>query len=693
LGGAYKPSYVVIELDKPRYVAEVDYVPDAKATGTGGYPTGKASKLEIYVSMDSTNWELAAVGNNLANNNNLKKITFEEAKQAKYVKIHCPSVYQSGLQHYFSIAVINLYENPSASEIPTAEISYNITNKTNKDVIAELVDENRPITVTNNDGSKTHTFTENGEFTFEFVDDEGNKGSATANVDWIDKIAPEAEVTFSTTELTNEDVVATITFSKENITVLSKDVQIAENPVDKSKTITFEANASYELEFADELGNVGTKTIAVDWIDKEAPTAELTYSTLNLTDQPVIVTMNPSEEVTVLNNNGEMSYTFEENGTFTFEFVDRAGNAGTAIANVNWISKIPEYTLTYSTTEPTNQDVTVTLELEEGYRIVSDNGANTHTFTENGEFTFEYIDESGNRGVILVSVNWIDKTAPQGVIKYNIMTATNQTVKAILIPNEEVEVTNNNGSTEYTFTQNGNFTFEFRDKAGNVGNAVATVDWIDKEAPTAEISYSITGSTKEDVIATLVNESEEITITNNNGSKEYTFTENGTFTFKFVDKAGNVGSATAKVTWINKNSGLITSEKYKIENDFISQIRPKLNEKEGTTVKEFKENIDAKEELIVSNKDGIKLDDNNIVTTGSKLKVGEKEYIIIVKGDIDCDGEITINDLAKIKLHYIEKKLLEEIPVKAADIDGDEEITINDLAVFKLLLIGLRELN
>ena len=77
--------------------------------------------------MDGTNWELAAVGNNLGNNNNLKKITFEEAKQAKYVKIHCPSVYQSGLQHYFSIAVINLYENPSASEIPTAEISYNIT--------------------------------------------------------------------------------------------------------------------------------------------------------------------------------------------------------------------------------------------------------------------------------------------------------------------------------------------------------------------------------------------------------------------------------------------------------------------------------------------------------------------------------------------------------------------------------------
>ncbi len=479
LGGAYKPSYVVIELDKPRYVAEVDYVPDARATGTGGYPTGKASKLEIYVSMDGTNWELAAVGNNLGNNNNLKKITFEEAKQAKYVKIHCPSVYQSGLQHYFSIAVINLYENPSASEIPTAEISYNITNKTNKDVIAELVDENRPITVTNNDGSKKHTFTENGEFTFEFVDDNGNKGTSTASVDWIDKTPPQADVTYSTTEITNEDVVATLSFDKENITILSKDVQIAENPVDGSKTITFENNASYELEFADELGNVGTKTIAVDWIDKEAPTAELTYSTMNLTDKPVTVTMNPSEEVTVLNNNGEMSYTFEENGTFTFEFVDRAGNIGTANAQVNWISKMPEYKLTYSTTDPTNQDVTVTLELEEGYRIVSDNGANTYTFVENGDYSFEYVDESGNRGVITASVNWIYKEAPIGTIVYSTETETTDPVTAtITFDKENVRITNNNGNNTYIFEKNGEFTFEFVDAVGNTGTAKAIVDWI-----------------------------------------------------------------------------------------------------------------------------------------------------------------------------------------------------------------------
>jgi hypothetical protein len=44
-------------------------------------------------------------------------------------------------------------------------------------------------------------------------------------------------------------------------------------------------------------------------------------------------------------------------------------------------------------------------------------------------------------------------------------------------------VTNNSNQTTYTFTGDGTFTFEFEDLAGNTGEAVATVNWIDKDAP------------------------------------------------------------------------------------------------------------------------------------------------------------------------------------------------------------------
>jgi hypothetical protein len=45
--------------------------------------------------------------------------------------------------------------------------------------------------------------------------------------------------------------------------------------------------------------------------------------------------------------------------------------------------------------------------------------------------------------------------------------------------NETIIVTNN-PDTNYIFTGNDTFTFQFRDQAGNTGSAEAMVHWIDK---------------------------------------------------------------------------------------------------------------------------------------------------------------------------------------------------------------------
>ena len=690
------PAYVTIKLDEPRYISGLDYVPDKSAVNIVKVPYGIAKKVNIYVSMDGTNWELAASKDNLGENVSLKHIDLPEPKKALYVKFECESIYppmdSAAKYKVFTVSVIKLYENVIVNEIPRAEVNYNITNATNKNVIAELINETRPITVTNNEGNKTYTFTENGEFTFEFVDENGNKGSTTATVNWIDKTPPKANVEFSTTELTNEDVVATITFDKENVTILSKDIQIAENPVDKSKTITFESNASYELEFSDALGNIGTETIAVDWIDKEEPTAKLTYSTTNLTDEPVTVTLEPSEEVTILNNEGKTTYTFTKNGTFTFEFVDKAGNQGTATAIVNWISKMPEYTLTYSTRELTAQDVIVTLDIEEGYRIVSNNGSNTYTFTENGEYNFEYVDENGNKGVINVKVDWIDKEAPTGSIEFNITSKTNQSVIATLIPSEEVTITNNTESEDplkYEFTENGEFTFEYVDKIGHRGSTTAIVDWIDKVKPQATLVYDITEETESNVIVTVEFDKENVTITNNDGNNTYTFTKNGEFKFEFVDEAGNTNSITAEVTWIKEKEpeenpdedDEITSSIYEIEDNIIRKVPLNLE------MSEFIKNIQSKKDIIIKDKNQNILNETSKIGTGMKAYVGKNIYTFVVKADIDGNGRINLTDLAKICLHYIDQKPLVDEYFEAADIDNNNKITITDLAKMQLLLI------
>ncbi len=548
LGSNYIPAYVIIELAEPRFISALDYTHD-KNTSFGGEKYGYARDVDIYVSMDGKEWTLAGHKTFAKGNEAAQQVILDEILQAKYVKFDCKTVHGSGYYNSLSIAEITLYEDTTAEMNPRAEVNYNITQKTNKNVVAELINETRTITVTNNGGKTSHTFTENGSFTFEFVDKAGNKGTATATVDWIDKTPPKAEVQFSTTEPTNENVVATLSFDK-NVTILSEDVQIVENPIDKSKTITFLENGSFELKFVDDLGNIGTKTISVDWIDTEHPTAEFEFNTTNLTDSAVVATLKPSEEVTVTNNGGKDTYTFYDNGSFTFEFVDRVGNAGTATASVNWIAKLPQYEIKYSTTKPTNQPVKATLELETGYRIFNNNANNEYTFEENGTFEFQYKDQNGMDGIIPVTVDWIDKEAPTAEFSYSPQTWTNKNVVATLKPSEEVTITNNSNQKTYTFTKNGKFTFEFVDKVGNKGTATATVDWIDREAPIATIEYNIKEPTEGPVVATL-KANEPITILGN-GRTTYTFYENAEFTFEFVDRAGNKGYATAYVDWIQK---------------------------------------------------------------------------------------------------------------------------------------------
>ena len=131
----------------------------------------------------------------------------------------------------------------------------------------------------------------------------------------------------------------------------------------------------------------------------------------------------------------------------------------------------------------------------------------------------------------------------------------------------------------------------------------------------------------------------------------------------------------------------ITSEKYKIEKDYILRILPE------TTIKQFKENVTTDNEIVFMDENGRTMKDNEIISTGVKIKVGKTlQYTLIVIGDIDKDTTITINDLAKLKLHLIESELLTGIELNAAYIDNDDEVTINDLAQLKLILIGLLDL-
>ncbi len=560
----HDPRWIILELDEPRYLSKVEYVKKA------GYAYGIPKDGVVSVSMDGENWTEVLNFQNLYNattaaelmeSDDRKELELSKLEQAKYVKIECTKSCDSvhgdrngePMDYFFSAAMINLFEDTTKIEVPTAEIEYSTKETTNQNVTATLVNKSTEITVTNNDGKDTYTFTENGEFTFEFVDRKGTKGTATAKVDWIIKTLPTPTITYTPDTLTNQDVTASVTFDRDNVKIVNEaGEEITTVTTGNAYTYTFKENGSHEIRFVGPYGNAGKTTATVDWIDKKVPEATIKYSSTNISNQDVIATITFDEEnVTVKGGN---THTFTENGEYTFEFEDAAGNAGTKVANVTWIDKaLPTANITYSTKNLTNQDVTATVTFTKNGNPLEGvvvEGGNTYTFEKNGTHEFKYIGPAGNRGIAVAKVDWIDKVAPIGTIEYSNTNLTNKSVTATITFNkEDVTITNNDGKNTYTFDMNGEFEFQFVDKAGNIGSATAEVGWIDKREINATITYNINDITNQDVIATITFDKENVYV---EGGNTHTFTENGRHEFKYVGPAGNEGSAIAEVTWIDK---------------------------------------------------------------------------------------------------------------------------------------------
>ena len=244
--------------------------------------------------------------------------------------------------------------------------------------------------------------------------------------------------------------------------------------------------------------------------------------------------------------------------TVTYTATDHAGNETTVEREVIVQDTIaPTATVSYSTTQPTNGDVVAAITPSEPVTVTNtENGSLSYTFTENGSFTFEFEDEAGNKGTAVATVSNIDKSLPTGTMSYDITDPTNQDVTATLTVPSGTTILNNGGSNTHVFAENGSFEFEIQNAAGTKGTVAASVTWIDKEAPTATITYSPHKLTNQDVIAAIT-PSEEVTVTSD-GGLSHTFPENGSFTFEFEDEAGNKGSAIATVDWIDKEPPVIT---------------------------------------------------------------------------------------------------------------------------------------
>ena len=560
--------FITIKLDEPKYISALEFIQQKyKANDPDFIKNGI-----VYVSLDGKEWTEAGRIENCPQDNELRKIAFNQSVYGQYVKLELETY-----NMFASLAMVNLYEDITKIENikPTAGVYYSTQELTNEYVIARLVNPSTEITITNNDGKDTYVFTENGEFTFTFEDKFGNEGSAIAKVTWIDKNIPSADVDY---EVNDE---RKLIISLDNI---SKDVYLLDKNDNKINYIEVENGKVTNISYLDNSGNV-TKKVNVD---QNGVIKKITY--VNITGKVPSVS---TYETTI------------ENGIVSSEsYFDDNGNP-----------------------------VTITNEEKEELRKLQQSMTNPleYTFDDSGEYEFKMLDKARNIAYKSIKADYIDygSTILASDITYNITRTTNKDVIATINPyvininggDAEAEIVNNNNNNKYTFTKNGEFTFEYKSSQDEENSEVkkhkAEVTWIDKVTPKAEIKYS-TKEPTDKVVASLVNESEQIIITNNGTSRERIFTENGEFTFEFEDIAGNRGTAIAKVDWIKKD-----------------QEEP--NQYEIGDI----------------NQDG-KITATDLLLVKRHLVAGEKQEWILNKdnlkaADMNQDGNITATDLILIK--------------------------------------------
>lgn len=131
----------------------------------------------------------------------------------------------------------------------------------------------------------------------------------------------------------------------------------------------------------------------------------------------------------------------------------------------------------------------------------------------------------------------------------------------------------------------------------------------------------------------------------------------------------------------------ITSEKYKM-GTYITGVSPE------TKVADFKAGFNCQNvEIKVIGADGNEKTD--IVATGDKLTVyanGQvyQTYAIVIFGDVNGDGKISMGDLVKINRHILELAKLSDVYLVAGDVNQKNDgITMSDLVITNRHLLQL----
>ena len=323
-------------------------------------------------------------------------------------------------------------------------------------------------------------------------------------------------------------------------------------------------------------------------------------------------------------------------------------------------------------------------------KIATVNQEGLVTAISTGETIITVTTEDGKKKATCEIVVMGNEEKVVATIEYSETDLTNKDVVATIYFNkEDVRITNNDEKNTYTFTTNDSFVFEYVDSQNTTGTATATVNWIDKILPTITgvenngkyenpVTPVITDENLKDV--QLIKDGTEI----NGYENGQEIAENGEYIIIATDKAGN--ETKVEFTIDIPIDDTITSVEYDVNMDsyYIKNIQP---ETELTT---FKKAIFTEVGYTVFNLSGNQVLDNEMIGTGYRLITDTgKEYVLIVMGDLNGDGEMKLTDLSMIRKHYLALETLTDEYEKAADVDNNGNISLNDISLIRKMILGI----
>ncbi len=418
----------------------------------------------------------------------------------------------------------------------------------------------------------------------------------------IDKVAPSAPiVTASTTKITNQDV--TVSANKGYGVARLEFCTDGQTWNEYAEPIVFSENGSVQFRAIDAAGNISEKTTYdVTNIDKEAPEKPVvTASVTTPTEGAVRLTATWPEDAYKKQyslDDGETwnSYSsyllLKQNAVVQFRAIDLAGNSSEIVVYDvdNIYGRTPlEINIEYSTTERTNQPITVTVTANKPLVKVEYTLTNGKTWLEatktgdvftiernyNGSFQVRGTDVFNNVDTEMAAIWNVDRTGPaRPTITASTTAPTNQNViLAATWSADSIESTR-----EYSFDRqtwipytdpvevesNCSVYFRSQDDLHNVGYdreyKVTNIDKVAPNAPTAKAST--TKATNQNVTVT-AKKAYGVTLLeyNTDGqtwnvySDPVVFEQNGSVQFRATDAAGNVSNITTyDVTNIDKEA-------------------------------------------------------------------------------------------------------------------------------------------